>query len=84
MFDGSIKNYLPDFLIRMCDGSMLILEVKGMNTLKDRTKREFLDEWVKAVNTHGGFGVWKSAISRSPSDLPRILEKAVAGKEVTS
>ena len=37
----------------------LVLETKGQETQQDKTKREFLDEWVKAVNEHGGFGKWQ-------------------------
>lgn len=45
-----------------------ILETKGQDTARDRTKREFLDEWVRAVNSHGGFGTWSWAVSHHPKD----------------
>jgi type III restriction enzyme len=36
----------------------------------------FLDEWVKAVNEHGGFGKWQWDVSKNPSDIAEILQKA--------
>ncbi len=41
-----------------------------------QTKRKFLDEWVRAVNEHGGFGRWSWAVSRHPSDVAGLLAKA--------
>jgi adenine-specific DNA-methyltransferase len=38
-------------------------------------KREFLGEWIEAVNEQGGFGRWACDVSFSPSDLPEILAK---------
>ncbi len=37
---------------------MLILEVKGKDDQQNKTKREYLDEWVKAVNSDDRFGKW--------------------------
>jgi type III restriction enzyme len=54
---------------------MLILEVKGQDTLQDGSKREFLDEWLLAVNEHGGFGRWARDVSWLPADLNVILKK---------
>ncbi len=50
-----VKKYRPYVLIRLARSKMLVLEVKGQDTQQNKTKREFLAEWVKAVNTHGGF-----------------------------
>ncbi len=69
MFEGVIHKYRPDFLIRLANGSHLILETKGQDSQKDRTKREFLDEWVRAVNAHSGFGKWRWALSTHPKDI---------------
>jgi type III restriction enzyme len=43
---------------------------------QDKTKREFLDQWVKAVNEHGGFGKWDWAVSRRPGDVTEIIERS--------
>jgi type III restriction enzyme len=75
-FQGIVHKYRPDFIIRLTNGTHLILEVKGQDTQQDKTKREFLDEWIRAVNTHGGFGKWIWAVSKNPKDIEDILEKA--------
>ncbi|MBI4027680.1 MAG: hypothetical protein HY360_22020 [Verrucomicrobia bacterium] len=66
----------PDHLIRLVNGTMLIVETKGQDTEKDRTKRRYLNEWVNAVNTHGGFGNWKSGVCLNPADLPTVIQEA--------
>ncbi|MCZ7608069.1 MAG: DEAD/DEAH box helicase family protein [Planctomycetota bacterium] len=69
VFEGVRYRYRPDFLIRIKNGVMLILEVKGQDTPKDRAKRAALEEWVRAVNTHGGLGHWRSAVSYTAGDV---------------
>ncbi len=75
IYQGVVHKYRPDFLIRLKNGTMLVLETKGQETPQDRTKREFLDEWVKAVNEHGEFGKWGWVVSRSPGDVAEILHR---------
>ena len=70
---GVVRKFLPDFLIRLRTGDMLVLETKGQDSDRDRTKRRFLDEWVRAVNAHGGFGQWSWDVSRDASDILDIL-----------
>ena len=72
---GVVRKYLPDFLIRLSNGKVLILEVKGQDSPENRTKWEFLDEWVRAVSTHGGFGRWAWEVSWEPTDIVDILQK---------
>jgi type III restriction enzyme len=55
VFKGVVKKYRPDFLIRLTSGKMLVLEIKGQDTQQDQSKRHFLGEWCKAVNSQGGF-----------------------------
>lgn len=73
-YQGVVSRYFPDFIIKLKSGTHLILETKGQDRDKDRTKREFLDEWCKAVNAHKGFGKWQWNISYNPNDLQKILE----------
>jgi len=47
----------------MKTGEMGIIETKGKETEQDRVKKRFLQEWIDAVNQHGGFGKW--AITKS-------------------
>ena len=75
IYRGVVRKYRPDFLIRVASGDMLILEVKGRDSDQDQTKRRFLDEWVNAVNAHGGFGRWTWDVSTTPGDIPDILAR---------
>jgi type III restriction enzyme len=79
IFKGIVKKYWPDFLIKLTNGEYLILETKGQESAEDKTKRQFLAEWVRAVNEKGGFGKWKSEVSYNPSDIPDILDKSLKG-----
>lgn len=76
-FKGVIRKYYPDFMIRLANGEFLILETKGVDSQQNQTKREFLNEWVKAVNAHGGFGKWHWDVSFHPSDMENILRKQI-------
>jgi len=78
VFNGVLKKYRPDFILRLKTGNHLILETKGQDTQQDKTKREFLDEWVNAVNAHEGFGKWAWDVSKNPADVKGIIAKAVS------
>ncbi|NIS48561.1 MAG: type III restriction endonuclease subunit R, partial [candidate division Zixibacteria bacterium] len=75
IFRGVVYRYFPDFIIKLTNGEQLILETKGQDTQKDKTKREFLDEWVQVVNEQGGFGRWHWAVSKAPSEIYEILSQ---------
>ena len=76
IFNGVVRKYRPDFIIQLHTSDYLVIETKGQDTDRDKTKRAFLAEWVKAVNGHGGFGRWKWAVSKNPADLEKIIEDA--------
>ncbi len=73
-YQGVIRRYFPDFIIKLKSGEHLILETKGQDSEQNKTKRAFLDEWCRAVNQHGGFGKWSWAVSFDPNDLGSILQ----------
>ena len=80
VYRGVVRKYRPDFLIRLKSGDMLVLETKGQDNEQNQTKRRFLNEWVTAVNAHGGFCRWAWDVSRSPGEIQGILARhAVAG-----
>ncbi|SDB53177.1 type III restriction enzyme [Desulfonatronum thiosulfatophilum] len=54
---------------------MLVLETKGLETKQDQVKRRYLDEWIQAVNEHGGFGRWRAAVVRKPGEVHDIVER---------
>jgi len=75
-----VRKYRPNFLIRLANGDMLVLETKGQDTEQDQVKRTYLDEWVRAVNDHGGFGHWRSAVVTEVGEIwdvvsPTILQR---------
>ena len=61
--NGEERNYIPDFLVRVRDGSddllNLIIEVTGEKK-KDKAAKVSTARnlWMPAVNNHGGFGRW--------------------------
>jgi len=73
VYQGAVRKYRPDFIIKLSNGEFLILETKGKETLQDKTKRQALIEWVDAVNQDGRFGKWYSAVSYHPKDIGGIL-----------
>lgn len=73
VYRGVVRKYLPDFLVRLANGDMLVLETKGLHTEQDTVKMAALDEWVKAVNSHGGFGRWRWAEAATPGEIKDIL-----------
>jgi len=74
-FRGIIRKFRPDYLVRLTHRRTLVLEVKGQDNQEQQTKREFLAQWVRAVNGHGGFGTWASDVSRNPTDIHEILAR---------
>lgn len=57
-FDGVVHKYYPDFLIKLKNNVMLVLEIKGKDSEQNKAKREYLDRWIKAVNDDGSYGTW--------------------------
>jgi type III restriction enzyme len=73
VYRGVVRKYRPDFLVRLANGDMLVLETKGQDTEQDKVKRRYLDEWAQAVNSHGGFGRWRHAVAQHPGEIRDIL-----------
>jgi type III restriction enzyme len=79
VYRGVVRKYRPDFLVRLTNGDMLVLETKGQDTEQDQVKRRYLNEWTEAVTAHGGFGRWRWDVSTSPGDIRDILMRHGAG-----
>ena len=75
-YQGVIRRYFPDFIIKLKNGEHLIVETKGQDSEQDKTKRVFLDEWCRAMNQHGGFGKWSCVVSFDPNDLQMLLKNS--------
>jgi type III restriction enzyme len=75
-YQGVVRRYFPDFLIKLTTGENLIIETKGQDNEQNKTKRAYLDEWCRAINQHGGFGKWSWAVSFDPNDLDQIIQNS--------
>lgn len=76
-YQGVVRRFFPDFLIKLTTGENLIVETKGQDNEQNKTKRAYLDEWCRAINQHGGFGKWSWAVSFDPNDIDQILQNSV-------
>lgn len=74
---GFARELQRQWSLTSCRCRMLVLKVKGQDTQQNRTKRGFLDEWVRAVNAHGGFGSWVWDVSFDAGDVPALLAEHV-------
>ncbi len=72
-YQGLAHVYLPDFLVRLVDGTTLILEIKGHETNEDRAKHEATRRWVAAVNNWRKLGLWRFHVCRDPQLLASEL-----------
>ncbi|MBI4570087.1 MAG: DEAD/DEAH box helicase family protein [Planctomycetes bacterium] len=79
VFEGVVRKYRPDFLIRMKSGAMLIMETKGQDSAEFRAKRAAAELWARAVNENGGFGRWRYEVAFRPKEIIDILSPARAG-----
>lgn len=75
MWRGSRRRFIPDFLIRLANGTTLVLEIKGEDSPQNKAKRDALDEWVRAVNATGGFGHWAWDVAFDPNEVQDIISK---------
>jgi type III restriction enzyme len=76
VYRGVVRKYHPDFLVRLKSGDLPVLETKGQNPQQDKVKRLYMDEWMQAVNAHGGFGRWRRAVAKAPGEIRDILIKS--------
>ncbi len=75
LWNGARRRFVPDFLIKLVNGKMLVLEIKGEDSEQNRAKRAALDAWVKAVNAKGGFGVWAWDVAFQPAQMQDVIAK---------
>ncbi len=48
--DGDISNYYPDFIVKLTDGSVVVVETKGLEDLDVPLKMQRLSQWCEDVN----------------------------------
>ncbi|MGI6154006.1 MAG: BPTD_3080 family restriction endonuclease [Christensenellaceae bacterium] len=78
IFDGVVRKYYPDFLIKLSNGKTLVLETKGQITRQVTEKHKALEEWVSAVNELGDYGEWCCDMSADVADVDGIIAKWIS------
>ena len=72
--DGSISDYIPDFIVKRTDKEIWIIETKGREDLDDPPKFERLKTWV-ADATAAGEGVTYRAMFVREEDFRKVEGK---------
>ena len=75
VYEGVVRKYIPDYLVKLDNGKTLVLETKGRMTEKDIAKRKALSTWIEAVNGTGEFGMWCNDVSLNVADVDAIIAK---------
>ena len=52
--DGDISNYYPDFLVKLMDGRVIVVETKGLQDVDVEPKLKRLGQWCQDVSKEGG------------------------------
>lgn len=78
LWNGSSRNFIPDYFIRLNNGKTLVLEVKGQDSDQNRAKRAAMNTWVQAINSHGGFGQWCFDVVFEPAKIRDVINKHVS------
>jgi type III restriction enzyme len=78
---GIAYSYFPDFVVRLTNGTTLLLEIKGEEREKDRAKHQAARRWVSAVNHWGQLGRWSFLVCRDPQQLGTKLKEALDGHD---
>ncbi|MDP9331103.1 MAG: DEAD/DEAH box helicase family protein [Actinomycetota bacterium] len=76
-FLGRTLRYRPDFLVKLGDGEMLLIEGKGKADEKDDAKATAARRWVAAVNSWGKLGRWEHAICYKRTEVDPAITAAV-------
>ena len=75
LWNGARRRFVPDFIVRLANGKLLILEIKGEDSPQNQAKRQALDAWVKGVNAKGGFGLWCWDVAFEMAKIQDILNR---------
>src|SRR5690606_23038243 len=63
--------------LRKASGALGVMQKNEIDSQQNQTKREYLNEWINAVNNHGGFGKWHWDVSFHPSDIEGLIKKCM-------
>ena len=73
-YEGQDHAYEPDFLVRLGNGTTVVLEIKGYEDDQTRAKHDAAKRWVTAVNNWKRMGKWAFHVCRDPQVLGGELE----------
>jgi type III restriction enzyme len=76
LYNGQMHDYMPDFIVRLKNGTQLILETKGYDP-RTEVKRAAAERWVDAVNADGTYGHWAYRIAKRTTEVSGLLTAAV-------
>ncbi len=76
LYLGRTHRYRPDFVVRLSNGLVVLLEGKGDPDEKDDAKATAARRWVEAVNTWAGLGTWVHEICYDATTLHDQLRAA--------
>lgn len=74
-YRGQTHEYYPDFIVRLKNNVMLVLEIKGQDSEQDKAKRKYLKDWINAVNKDGRYGTWAWDVAFHQTEVQGIISK---------
>ena len=85
-YQDSICHYEPDFVLKLANDTMLILEIKGKagelhEPDRVNAKSQAAKKWVKAVNNAKRYGTWEFQICR---EIPSLSARLAAWAGITT
>ena len=72
--NGSPHKYLPDFIVQLDTGLMLLVEIKGQVGDDAQIKQSAALRWTEAVSRCRKYGQWDYRMVTNPADLSAILD----------
>jgi len=72
-YEGAQHHYEPDYIAKLRNGLMVLLEMRGAELDQDHAKYQAARRWVSAVNNWGRLGKWDFVVCRDPLTLPGML-----------
>jgi type III restriction enzyme len=73
--------YEPDFLVRLTNGVIVLLEIKGRSYDSTDVKHQAARRWVSAVNRWARLGQWDFLPCRNPQNLADEIAKLIEARK---
>jgi len=73
---GRTLRYRPDFIVKLTNGRVLLIEGKGRKDEKDDAKATAAKRWVAAVNAWGKLGTWSHHVCFAEAEVKAVLDDA--------